>query len=136
MKSSISRRAFGASLFALAPAARALPAERSVDDVLRDGITARRIPAAAGMFASSNKVLYAGAFGTRNAGGPPLAVDSIFAIASMTKAVTTVAALQLVEQGKLTLDEPVGKLLPQLAQPMVLAGFERDSGKPILRPAK
>src|SRR5450432_387559 len=53
----------------------------------------------------------------------------------MTKAVTTVAALQLVEQGKVTLDEPVSKHLPQLEKLDVLDGFDA-AGKPILRPAK
>jgi CubicO group peptidase (beta-lactamase class C family) len=51
----------------------------------------------------------------------------------MTKAVTSVAALQLVEQGKLSLDEPVSKHLPQLAKLEVLEGFEKD--RPILRPS-
>jgi hypothetical protein len=60
-------------------------------------------------------ILYSGAFGTRDSSGVPVAADSIFAIASMTKAITTVAALQLVEQGKVKLDEPVSQHLPQLA---------------------
>jgi CubicO group peptidase (beta-lactamase class C family) len=61
--------------------------------------------------------------------------DSVFWIASMTKAITTVAALQLVEQGKLSLDGPIGDLLPDLAAPVVLAGFAAD-GAPITRPAE
>jgi methyl acetate hydrolase len=53
----------------------------------------------------------------------------------MTKAVTSVAAMQLVEQGKLQLDHPIGNVLPELAAPQVLEGFD-DSGAPRLRPAK
>ena len=53
-----------------------------------------------GMVASDSKTLYAGAFGRRDASGPAARVDGIFQIASMTKAITTVASLQLVEQGK------------------------------------
>ena len=53
----------------------------------------------------------------------------------MTKAVTSVAAMQLVEQGKLQLDEPIGNVLPELAAPQVLEGFDA-SGAPRLRPAK
>jgi CubicO group peptidase (beta-lactamase class C family) len=87
------------------------------------------------MAATADKTLYAGAFGTRDSAGKPVTVDSIFAIASMTKAVTTVAALQLVEQGKVELDEPVSKHLPQLARLNVLAGFDQATGKPKLRPA-
>ncbi|GLS41707.1 1,4-butanediol diacrylate esterase [Mesorhizobium tianshanense] len=62
-------------------------------------------------------------------------VDSVFWIASMTKAITAAAAMQLVEQAKLSLDEPIGGLLPDLASPKVLEGFDKD-GTPKLRPAK
>jgi CubicO group peptidase (beta-lactamase class C family) len=61
--------------------------------------------------------------------------DTIFRLASMTKAVTSTAAMQLVEQGRLQLDQPIGNVLPELAAPQVLEGFD-DSGAPRLRPAK
>ena len=61
--------------------------------------------------------------------------DTVFRIASMTKAVTGAAAMQLVEQGKLSLDQPAGEILPFLATPEVLDGFDA-AGKPELRPAK
>ena len=64
-----------------------------------------------------------------------MTLDSVFWIASMTKALTATAAMQLVEQGKLKLDEPIAKLLPDLAAPQVLEGFN-DKGEPKLRPAK
>jgi CubicO group peptidase (beta-lactamase class C family) len=64
-----------------------------------------------------------------------MTLDSVFWIASMTKAITTAGAMQLVEQGKLALDEPIGKLLPDLASPQVLEGFDAK-GEPKLRPAK
>ena len=105
-----------------------------VDEVLRSGIIRRKIPAVVGMAASENKTLYAGAFGTRDSSGVPVRVDSIFQIASMTKAITTVAALQLVEQGNVDLAEPVARHLPQLTQLDVLDGFDA-AGKPSLRPA-
>src|SRR6185295_15779550 len=63
-----------------------------------------------------------------------MTADSVFWIASMTKAVTTAGAMQLVEQGKLSLDEPIGKLLPDLAAPQVLDGFDAN-GEPKLRAA-
>src|SRR5450432_2619304 len=85
----------------------------AVDETLRAGIVRRKIPAVVGMVASGDKTLYAGAFGQRDSSGMPVHVDSIFGIMSMTKAVTTVAALQLVEQGKVDLDEPVSGRLPQ-----------------------
>ncbi|HEY0203715.1 MAG TPA: serine hydrolase domain-containing protein, partial [Acetobacteraceae bacterium] len=66
--------------------------------------------------------------------GPPMTLDTVFRIASMTKAVTSVAALQLVEQGKLKLDDPVPPIDPALSAPQVLEGFD-GAGAPRLRPA-
>lgn len=106
-----------------------------LDETLRSGIARRNIPAAVGMAATATTTLYAGAFGKRDSAGAPVTLESIFAIASMTKAVTTVAAMQLVEQGKVKLDEPVSKYLPQLDKPDVLEGFDTGD-KPILTSAK
>ena len=136
---SISRRAFGGHLAALAGLTRqmhgATAGPGQIDETLRTGIAQRKIPAAVGMAASANKILYSGAFGTCDSSGVPVTADSIFSIASMTKAITTTAALQLVEQGKVKLDEPVSKYLPKLANLQVLDGFDAD-GKLRLRPAK
>jgi methyl acetate hydrolase len=66
--------------------------------------------------------------------GAPMKHDTIFQIASMTKAITSVAAMQLVEQGRLLLDAPIETILPELANPQVITGFD-DAGKAILRPA-
>jgi CubicO group peptidase (beta-lactamase class C family) len=64
-----------------------------------------------------------------------MTLDTVFRIASMTKAITSVAAMQVVEQGKLTLDEPVPNIDPALGSPQVLEGFDA-AGAPRLRPAK
>src|SRR5690348_3231894 len=64
----------------------------------------------------------------------PMTPDTVFWIASFTKAVTAAAVLQLVEQGRLDLDEPVARLLPALASPQVLGGFDA-AGAPQLAPA-
>lgn len=86
--------------------------------------------------ATGKDVIYEGAFGKRDLSkSDPMTADSVFWIASMTKAVTSAGAMQLVEQGKLSLDEPIGKLLPDLAAPQVLEGFDAK-GEPKLRPAK
>ena len=86
--------------------------------------------------AHSKAVVYRGASGTRDADRHlPMTTDTVAWIASMTKAITTVAALQMVEQGRLALDAPIGDVLPALAQPRVLDGFEED-GTPRLRPAR
>ena len=85
------------------------------------------------MVAMRNKIIYQAAFGERDvASGVNVTPDSIFSIASMTKAITSTAALQLVDQGEVKLDEPVSKHLPQLEMLQVLDGFDA-SGKPKLR---
>src|SRR5215472_9928790 len=109
---------------------------RQIDAVLRRVTDAKEVPGVVAMAANDKGVIYEGAFGTRNlALGPAMSLDTIFRLASMTKAVTSVAAMQLVEQGKLQLDQPVGNILPELSAPQVLDGFD-DSGAPRLRPAK
>lgn len=76
------------------------------------------------------------AVGAMSVGGPPMPADAIVRIQSMTKLVTAVAALRLVEQGALTLDAPVAPWLPELAAPRVLArpGAELADTVPARRP--
>ena len=107
-----------------------------VDEVLRQAAEAKEVPGVVAVAANSDGVIYEGAFGKRDlANGTDMTADSVFWIASMTKALTATAAMQLVEQGKLQLDEPISKVLPELAAPQVLEGFD-DKGQPKLRPAK
>ncbi len=109
--------------------------QAQIDQVLRSKCDAKEIPGVVAVAASGSEVIYQGAFGKRDLGkDEAMTTDSVFWIASMTKAVTCAAAMQLVEQGKLALDEPISKLLPDLASPQVLEGFDAD-GEPILRPA-
>jgi methyl acetate hydrolase len=121
---------------AFAQGAPAGQQQAQIDAVLRRAIEAKEVPGIAATAATDKAVFYEGAFGTRDlAKGPEMTADTIFRLASMTKAVTSVAAMQLVEQGKLQLDQPIGNVLPELAAPQVLEGFD-DAGAPRLRPAK
>ncbi len=107
-----------------------------IDQILRQKCEAKEIPGVVAMAATGNEVIYQGAFGKRDLSkDDAMTADSVFWIASMTKAITAAAGMQLVEQGKLSLDEPIGKLLPDLASPQVLEGFDA-SGEPKLRAAK
>lgn len=122
------------------PAAQVKPAVKSsrpaIDEALRRGVETKEVPGVVALAATDRGVFYEGAFGSRALGeGPAMSVDTVFRLASMTKAVTSVAAMQLVEQGKLDLDQPIGNVLPELAAPQVLEGFD-DAGAPRLRPAK
>src|SRR3984893_15505864 len=93
--------------------------QAQIDQLLRQKSDAKEIPGVVAIAATSKDVIYQGAFW----------------IASMTKAITSAAGMQLVEQGKLSLDAPIGKVLPDLASPQVLEGFDAE-GEPKLRPAK
>jgi CubicO group peptidase (beta-lactamase class C family) len=121
---------------AIAQSASAGNASTQIDTVLRRAVDAQDVPGVVAVAATDKGIFYEGAFGTRDlAKGPDMSLDTIFRIASMTKAVTSVAAMQLVEQGRLELDHPIGSVLPELSAPQVLEGFD-ESGAPRLRPAK
>jgi methyl acetate hydrolase len=113
-----------------------MQSKAQIDQVLRQKSEAREIPGVVAMAATSKETIYQGAFGKRDLSkDDAMTADSVFWIASMTKAITAAAGMQLVEQGKLSLDAPIGKLLPDLASPQVLDGFDAK-GEPKLRPAR
>jgi CubicO group peptidase (beta-lactamase class C family) len=83
-----------------------------LDALLRTAVEGRQVPAVLAMVATREGVVYEGAVG--------LPTDTIFALASMTKPVTAVAVMQLVEAGKVRLDEPAQTYLPELSAIRVL----------------
>ena len=96
-----------------------------VDAVLERAVDAGEVPGVVALAADDNGVVYQGAFGQREiAREPGMTLDTVFWIASMTKAVTSVAARQLVEQGKLHLDDPMAGRMPEPASTQVLEGFD------------
>src|SRR5216110_1955448 len=110
--------------------------QAQIDQLLRQKSDAKEIPGVVAMAANSKEVIYQGAYGRRDLSkDDAMTVDSVFWIASMSKALTAAGAMQLVEEGKLSLDAPIGKVLPDLAAPQVLEGFDAN-GEPKLRPAK
>ena len=99
--------------------------------VLDTAVDRGDLSVAMGMVGDSSGVVMMHASGHSDASAnEPVAPDAIFAIASMTKLVTTIAALQLVEDAKLDLDVPIDAYLPQLAALSVLQGFD-DDGAPM-----
>ena len=85
------------------------------------------------MACTRDATIYEGAFGTRRIGADrPMTLDAVGWIASMTKPITTAAVMQLVEHGKLALDDDMGRFVPELANAQVLDGFD-VSGQPRLR---
>lgn len=110
--------------------------QNTIDALLSAGCENQKIPGVIACVADDSGVIYEGCAGTRSVDSTvPMSMDTVGLFASMTKAVTGTAAMQLVEQGKLSLDDPAGKVCPFLEKPMVLEGFDSD-GKPKLRPAK
>lgn len=108
----------------------------ALDASLRGAIERKDVPGVVALITDRERVLYQGAFGVADvATGRPLAPDALFRIASMTKPVTSVALMQLIEQGKLTLDDPAEKYLPELANQQVIENFDPATGAYQLRPA-
>ena len=107
-----------------------------VDQLLKTATDRGDVPGVVAMAATREGPVYRGAFGKRALpNGPAMVDDTVFWIASMTKAITSTAAMRLVEQGKLSLDWPIAEVLPELASPLVLEGFDA-TGEPRLRPAR
>jgi CubicO group peptidase (beta-lactamase class C family) len=103
---------------------------------LRAAVERGDVPGVVALVTDRNGVIYQGAFGVTDvASKGKLTTDAMFRIASMTKAVTSTALMQLVEQGRIGLDDPVGKYLPELANPQVIESFDAATGDYRLRPA-
>lgn len=113
-----------------------MDALRSLDRHLAAVCADRTLAGVVAVAGDANGTIFEAAHGARSIeGGAAMTLDTVGWIASMTKAITSVAAMQLVEHGKLSLDAPLGSLLPALAEAKVLEGFDAD-GTPRLRAAR
>jgi methyl acetate hydrolase len=130
--------AAGVAVAAMAGTANAQnsPGSAAIDASLRGAVERKDVPGVVALITDREHVLYQSAFGVADvATGRPLTTDALFRIASMTKPVTSVALMQLVEQGRLGLDDPAEKYLPQLAGLKVIESFDAASGAYQVRPA-
>ena len=122
--------------FAGSASAQNSPASAALDASLRGAVERKDVPGVVALITDRKGVLYESAFGVADvATGRPLARDTLFRIASMTKPITSVALMQLVEQGKIALDDPAEKYLPGLKNPQVIESFNAATGDYKLRPA-
>jgi methyl acetate hydrolase len=113
-----------------------MPSLTSIDTMFRQAVDSGKMPGIVAVAATDRGRVYEGAFGTREVGvSAPMTLDTVVWIASMTKAITATAAMQLVERGKLSLDRPAQDVVPELAKARVLEGFDA-SGQPKLRAPK
>ena len=110
--------------------------KQDADSLLRKATDAGDVPGVVAMATNRDGTLYEGAFGKRVLGqDAAMTTDTVVWIASMTKALTSAAAMQLVERGKLELDSPASRWVPELASVEVLEGFDA-AGKPRTRKPK
>jgi methyl acetate hydrolase len=110
---------------------------KSIDAAFRQAVESKAMPGIVALAATADTgVVYEGAFGKRELGkDAPMTLDTVVWIASMTKAITATAAMQLVERGKLDLERAASETVLAIASAKVLEGFD-IAGKPRLRPAK
>jgi CubicO group peptidase (beta-lactamase class C family) len=113
------------------------PSTAAIDAVLADAVKRGDVPGVVAMVVNRRGIIYRGAFGVADAASRrPLTVDAIFRIASMTKPITSLAAMQLMEQGSFRLDDRADRYLPELANLQVFDSFDERTGDYTLRPAK
>jgi methyl acetate hydrolase len=106
-----------------------------IDQPLREAVERNDVPGIVALVTDRKGVIYQGTFGVADvASGRPLTPDALFRIASMTKAITSAAAMQLIEQGKLALDDSTEKHLPELAKLPVFDSFDAKTGDYRLHP--
>jgi methyl acetate hydrolase len=107
-----------------------------IDAVLEAAVDRGDVPGIVAAVTDRQGTIYEAAIGERAlGGGVPMTVDTVFNIASMTKPITATCAMQLVEQGKLELDAPISRYVPEAKQLQVLEGWD-EKGQPRLRPPR
>ncbi len=105
---------------------------RKIADVLRPVIGQHRLAGAVTLVADKDRVLALDAVGLADiAAGRPMTTDAVFWIASMSKPMTAAAFMMLVDEGKVSVDDPVEKYLPEFKGQMVVAG--KDAGRFLLK---
>jgi CubicO group peptidase (beta-lactamase class C family) len=102
---------------------------KRIDSLFAVNTKDHKIAGVVGLVARHGKIVYWNASGYNDIkANKPLQKDDLFRIASQTKAVTCVAVMMLYEEGKLLLDDPISKYIPEFSKPQVLKGFnEKDS---------
>jgi CubicO group peptidase (beta-lactamase class C family) len=111
--------------------------KQTIDALLAGACACGDVPGVIAMAVDRNGMLYEGAFGERAIGGAqPMTLDTVVWMASMTKAITGAAAMQLVERGELELDAPASRWAPQLDAVQVLEGFDAAGAPRLRRPIR
>jgi len=110
---------------------------RAISKQLAAAVDRGAVPGVVALVVNRDGVVYEGAFGKLDvARNVKMPADAIFRIASMTKPITSVAVMMLLEEGKLRLDDPVSAHLPAFDNLKVIVNFNPADGKYDMRPAK
>jgi methyl acetate hydrolase len=127
----------GAAVLPFAANAQQSKPSQAIDEALQAGVARKDVAGVVAMAADRKGIIYQGAFGVADIpSAKPMEVDTIFRIASMTKAITSTALMQLVEQGKVAIEDPLAKYFPaEFAKPMLFESFDSKTGAYKLRPA-
>ena len=105
----------------------------AIDDFINGEIASGNIPGSIVLIQQHGQPVYFKCFGKRDVDkGTPMTADTIFPIHSVTKTITSVAAMMLVDRGKIALDDPVSKYIPSSAGMKVGVERKDDSGRPVL----
>ena len=108
-----------------------------LDDVLGNGIKEFSIPGAVALVTNADRNIYLNAFGMLDTEGKkPMTSDAIFRIASMTKPITSIGVMQLLENGEIGLDDSISEHLVELPEFEVFDKFDFDTGTYTTRPAQ
>ncbi|WP_339337270.1 MULTISPECIES: serine hydrolase domain-containing protein [unclassified Croceitalea] len=95
-----------------------------IDEMVMEYVEAKKYPGAVTLIAKNGKIIYESEVGwSDSTRTEPYRKDHLFRMASMTKPIVSVAAMQLVEAGKLKLDDPVGKYIPSFMETEMLTDF-------------
>jgi len=120
------------------PASAQMSSERidRIDSMLSEAVKANQVPGAVALIARNGKIVYFKAHGTSNEKGDKLEKNTIFRIASQTKAITSTAVMMLWEEGKFRLDDPISKFIPEFGPAEILDTFEESDSTYTSKPAE
>ncbi len=109
----------------------------AIDDYLEQAVLTTKIPGVVALVINNENVLYSAAFGQQNTTAEiPMSMGTLFNIASMTKPVAATAIMMLVEEGKLELDDPISKYVPEFSGKTVISTFKDEDGAYTTHPAR
>ncbi|MCL4114434.1 UNVERIFIED_CONTAM: hypothetical protein GTU68_059150 [Idotea baltica] len=104
--------------------------------MLKNAVSENQVPGVVALIARNGKIVYHKAYGTSNEKGDKLEKNTIFRIASQSKAITSTAVMMLWEEGKFRLDDPISKYIPEFGEAQILDTYNETDGSYTTKPAE